>query len=178
MVSTTPKYSPVRNFNRHMIEVDAGDAWQPASASVMDRRLNRRVLVQDDAFRRTKSVIKEHDLTVENVAGIKKASPFGFSPYHIPKIDVKPKTLHFATGKFKEKCFTDLEANAFKWVPPAKYCPHTDWKTQFPNRGKFGKYEKRTFTSDVFKSEQKKTGPHHYTTFDQRKNRTVGAFNL
>jgi len=66
-------------------------------------------------------------------------------------------------------------------VPGPQYIPHTDWnKTNFKGRGKFGKYKcpKVTFTEEVLKYEKFRAGPHHYTTFDKGKNKTLGAFNL
>jgi hypothetical protein len=83
MVSTTPKYSPFKNHNSHMVEVAAKDLAHAASAMAGGRR-DDRVLVQDDAFRVTKSVFQEHDLPVKTVAGIKGSSAFGFEPYIVP----------------------------------------------------------------------------------------------
>ena len=64
-------------------------------------------------------------------------------------------------------------------MPGAQYVPHRDWnKTNFKGIGKFGKYKKITFTEEVLKFEKSKAGPHHYTTYDYKKNKTQGAFNL
>jgi hypothetical protein len=177
MVSTTPKYSPFKNHNSHMIEVMAQHAPQTASALAGSRKEDR-LLVQDDAFRCTKSVYHPHDLPVNTVAGIKGATAFGFEPYIVPQEDIKPRTLHFSSNRFVETCFTDQRAKAFQWVPAAKYVTHSDWRNQFPGRGKFGKYPKVTFTAQQLKDEKDKVGPHHYTTYDKRKNRSLGAFNL
>jgi len=182
MVSTTSAFSPVKNYNSHMKEMAVGQ-MNPATFTALDgvhRHPADTILMQDDNFRATKNVFPENKLPVHTVAGIHGEKIFGFEPYEVPSVDHKWHTSGFSGNKFVEKCFTDTKAKAFQWVPPAKYVAHDDWnKTKFPDkRGKFGKYKKETFTEDVFKYEKGRTGPHHYSTYDQyRKAKPHGNYN-
>ena len=87
------------------------------------------------------------DLSVDQLAGIRKDKPFGFDHYVCPSEDHKYRIKNLGMTKNKPKCFTDQRAHDFKWVPAAIYIPHRDWnKTNFKAKGKFGKYKKITFT--------------------------------
>ena len=47
------------------------------------------------------------------------------------------------------------------WIPTpgAIYVPPTDWKENLKGRGKFGKYNKITFTEDIMKREANRPSP-------------------
>ena len=136
-------------------------------------------------------------LTVKEVAGIKDKPQFGFDPYEMPKIGPLERVCGFATGKQKNVCqsggmplaphdptkyqasYTDNQrVHGWYPTPGGIYVPHSDWKEQFPRRGKFGKYKKMTFTDEVFKYEKDKPSPQKYDTKNWKVNRSPGNFKL
>jgi hypothetical protein len=85
------------------------------------------------------------------LAGIKEDPAFGFEPFPTPKHGLPHRICHFAPGKGKNLSFIDIQKASTKWIPGPIYVPHEDWrKTSASTKGKFGKYQKITFTNEVF----------------------------
>jgi hypothetical protein len=146
MVSTSLRFSPIKwRDNTHIFDPSSPDGIPNANQQFNQSFPNRQ-------SRTAKSVHHTTDLTVFQVAGTRKDKPFGFDHYVVPVEDKFEKIKQFGMTKYEPKCFTDKAANDLKWVPGAQYVPHRDWnKTNFKDKGKFGKYKKITFTEEVLK---------------------------
>lgn len=80
-------------------------------------------------------------LTINEVAGIKDRA-FGIDHYVLPENGLPDRVTGFAPSKGKfVGCYT-VEQRVQGWIPTpgSIYVPHSNWKEQFPRRGKFGKY--------------------------------------
>jgi|LauGreDrversion4_2_1035121.scaffolds.fasta_scaffold981192_1 hypothetical protein len=59
-------------------------------------------------------------------------------------------------------------------VPAAKYVGPDNWEKHLERRGKFGKYNKETFTAEVMRIEKSRVGPHNYETSNFKRDRSPG----
>lgn len=87
----------------------------------------------------------------------------GIKYYELPVIEtpVKVKDFVVPTGK-KVGCYDDQRCMGYILTPGPIYVAHDDYmksQQQSPNKGKYGKYKKFTFTEEVFKREQFRMSP-------------------
>lgn len=107
-------------------------------------------------------------LTIRDMTGIKEAPAFGIDLYDMPVHSLTPRITHFAPSRSKNICFTDLVAKGNKYKPgPA--LSHLDWRKQSAEqKGRFGKYKKKTFIQEIQDACKGQPGPgQHKPDFSQ-----------